>query len=54
MKHTYGHKKFCSHVAISFPVPTHLYQYVSDSQLENYETRPQTQANIFVGLLDYP
>ena len=37
----------------SFPVPTHLIQYVSDFQLEERYTRPQTQANVFICLLDH-
>ena len=33
-------------------LPT-LFQYVSDFQLEKHYTRPQTQANIFICLLDH-
>jgi len=36
-----------------FQTPPTLYQYVSDSRLEKRYTRPQTQANTFIYLLDH-
>ena len=37
----------------SFPVPPTWFQYFSDFQLEKHLTRPQTQPNIFICLLDH-
>ena len=37
----------------SFPVPSTSFQYVSDVQLEKHFMRLQTQANIFICLLDH-
>ena len=36
-----------------FQSPPTLFQYVSDFQLEKCHTTPQTQANIFICLLDH-
>ena len=46
-------KNFVAMATLSFAVPTTWFQYVSDFQLEKRYTLPQTQANIFVCLLDH-
>ena len=47
-------KRFCCHGKLTlFQSPPTWFQYVSDFQLEKRYTRPQTQANIFICLLDH-
>ena len=46
-------KNSVSMLTHSFPVPPTWFQYFSDFQLEKHLTRPQTQPNIFICLLDH-
>ena len=46
-------KNFVAMATHSFPVPTHLISICKWFQLEKRYTRPQTQANIFLCLLDH-
>ena len=52
-KHTCSYKSSVPMATHSVPVPTHLISIFSDFKLEKHSTKPQTQANIFICLLDH-